>query len=146
MASIADDTKSAYELAKAAAQLVMDLADYRAERDAREGTDYATMPTAELDRLMVDLLSHAMEEVVELRMCLPNRKAWKAQDQLSLRSTSEAALEQKTQALEELADVVLMLDAFRAAAGFTLDEVITAMQAKMAKNLQRQDHTCNSEL
>lgn len=131
-----------YKLARTAAELVLTLQKYRIERDSREGTDYSAMSTAELDRLMVDLLSHTMEEVVELRMCLPNRKAWKRQDALSLRSP-DVSQEQKQQALAEMADIILMLDAFREAAGFTLEETLEAIDLKMIKNLSRLDHTCN---
>lgn len=130
------------QLSKAAGVLAIDMYSYRITRDQREGTDYSKLSIAELDRLMVALLSHTIEEVVELLMCLPNRKAWKAQDSASLRSPG--ASEQKAQALEEMADIVLMLDAFREAAGFTMEEAIGAIHAKIAKNLARADHVCNA--
>lgn len=130
------------DLATRPVSLAVALASYRAERNARSGLDYSTMSQAEVDRAMCDLAAHAGEELMELRMCL-NRKAWKPLP--SLRGTSEASLALRSEALEELADVLLMLDAFRDAAGFSLEAVQQAVEQKMAKNLVRQDHECNRQ-
>jgi NTP pyrophosphatase (non-canonical NTP hydrolase) len=116
------------------------LARYRAERNRREDMAPAELTDAEADKLMVELVSHTLEELVELRLCL-NRKRWKVLP--SIRGKSEESLALRANALEELADVILMLQAFADIACITFDEVATALRYKMHKNLNRQDHSCN---
>lgn len=116
------------------------LLSYRATRNAKEGLVPERLSATEADARMHILLSHAMEELVELLMCV-NRKSWKPMP--SLRGDTPDSLLLRQQALEELADVLLMLDAFRDMAQFSLGEVISAVEHKMAKNLNRADHVCN---
>ncbi len=118
--------------------LIDKLGRYRAERNRREGFNANALSTAEADRLMSELLSHTMEELLELRLCV-NRKAWKPMPSLR---TPEGA-EYRAHALEELADVLLMLNAFTDVAGITMQEVQDAVLAKMQKNLSRPDHLGN---
>lgn len=119
---------------------ILDLETYRKTRNRREGVDPSAFSMAEADSQMHVLLSHTMEELMELQMCV-NRKSWKPLP--SLRGTGQESIEMRLLAIEELADVLLMLDAFRDMAGFTLEQVQEAVLAKMAKNLTRQDHVCN---
>ena len=118
--------------------LLQKLTDYRAERNRREGFDPKQLTDAEADKAMVTLIQHAGEELTELLMCL-NRKAWKPLPSIR----SEAGAEYRVHAVEELADVLLMLDAFRDMAGISMCEVAKALEAKMSKNLTRLDHVCN---
>lgn len=130
-------------IAQMSGLVAMRMLAYRAERNRRDGLDYATMTTAQADRAMSELLQHTIEEVVELLMCV-NRKPWKPLP--SLRGDSADSSGLKQQALMEFADVTLMLDAFRDAAGFTQLEVLNAIDQKMQYNLQRQDHSCNQTI
>jgi NTP pyrophosphatase (non-canonical NTP hydrolase) len=115
------------------------IARYRTERNRREGLIPAELTDIEADKLMCTLLSHTLEELVELLMTI-NRKSWKPIP--SIRSdTTQRAL-----ALEELADVLLMLDAFRSVAQISYAEIETAVLSKIAKNLVRADHACNANL
>ena len=115
------------------------VASYRAERNRREGFLPNELTDMEADKSMCALLSHTMEELVELLMCI-NRKSWKPIP--SIRSD----VRQRAIALEELADVILMLDAFRSVAQISYAEIEAAVLAKMAKNLVRTDHICNTNL
>lgn len=123
--------------------LIDKVSRYRSERNARERLDYSSMPLSDVDKHLCDLVSHTIEEIVEFKMCI-NRKSWKPLP--SLRDNSPQALSLRTQALEELADVLLMLDAVRDAAGFSYEEVESALLAKIDKNLSRKDHVCNKPL
>ena len=120
--------------------LLQKLTDYRAERNRREGFDPKQLTDAEADKAMVTLIQHTGEELTELLMCL-NRKAWKPLPSIR----SEAGTEYRAHAIEELADVLLMLDAWRDTAGVSMEEVAEALELKMAKNLTRLDHACNRE-
>lgn len=117
------------------------VSNYRTERNRREGLVPAELTDSEADKLMCSLISHTMEEIVELLMCI-NRKSWKPLP--SIRGKSEESLALRANALEEFADVILMLQAFADIACITFDEVATALQYKMHKNLNRQDHSCNA--
>jgi NTP pyrophosphatase (non-canonical NTP hydrolase) len=122
--------------------MLNELEQYRVIRNAKAEFDPANLDSQEADKSMHVLLCHTMEELVELLMCI-NRKSWKPM--ASLRGSSEESLKLRQAALEELADVLLMLDAFRDVAMFTLDEVQDAVLAKMTKNLERQDHVHNKD-
>jgi NTP pyrophosphatase (non-canonical NTP hydrolase) len=116
--------------------MLTELSEYRAERNRREGLVPAELTDLEADKLMCSLLSHTMEELVELLMCI-NRKPWKPIP--SIRSDSSL----RALALEEFADVILMLDAFLSVAQISYSEVQSAVLAKTRKNLTRADHECN---
>ena len=120
--------------------ILEDLRAYRLARNKAEGVDPSAYTEDQADKAMCGLLAHTTEELFELLMCI-NRKAWKPMP--SIRGTSEESQILRTQALEELADVLLMLHAFTNAAGITEDEVLVALRYKTAKNLARLDHICN---
>ena len=120
--------------------ILEDLRAYRLARNKAEGIDPSAYTEDQADKAMCRLLAHTTEELFELLMCI-NRKAWKPMP--SIKGVSEESKVLRSQALEELADVLLMINAFTDAAGITEDEILASLRYKMSKNLARLDHICN---
>ena len=89
---------------------------------------------------LIDLVGHTFEELSEFRGFV-RRRPWKV-NEADLNDSPYV----RQLALDEFADVMLMMNALAYYAGFSSADVQMAVMAKAERNLQRADHLHKAEL
>lgn len=84
--------------------------------------------------LILEYIGHTIEELIEVRMEIPDRKFW---------SSSRKQMDREA-VLEELIDALLLLCGTFAVSGFSPEDVEQALEYKLQKNATRKDHKGNS--